>query len=173
MIQTGIYPVFRTLTITRSYTKPKEKPKGQGRADYLVDTQTVFINPAYINLLAPYITFEMGAIGAGAEGGFSRKLANGNMIAAYVGHDNTKHLRDGTVLIKQRNPVEITYDLGHMAFAGSVSTTNDKKNGKKVSTLVVKKAQFFELIFFKILTLKFNFKFLQLCLCFLIKLRKT
>lgn len=107
-------------------------------ADHLVDIQTVFTNPAHINLLSPYITFEMGAAGAGAEGGFARKLEGGQMLSVYVGHDNTNDLRDGTTLIKQRNPVEIIYGTGNMAFSGSLSTTDDKKNGKKETTLVGK-----------------------------------
>jgi hypothetical protein len=107
-------------------------------ADHLIDTQTVFTNPAHINMLSPYITFEMGASGAGAEGGFARKLASGSMLAAYVGHDNTNDLRDGTLLLKQRNPVEVIFGMNNMAFSGSLSTTDDKKNGKKETTLVGK-----------------------------------
>lgn len=107
-------------------------------ADHLVDTQTVFTNPAHINALSPYITFEMGAAGAGAEGGFARKLDNGNMLAVYLGHDNTNDLRDGTVYLKQRNPIEVTYGMGNMGFSGSLSTTTDKKNNKKETTLVGK-----------------------------------
>lgn len=107
-------------------------------ANHLVDTQTVFTNPAHINLLSPYMTFEMGAAGAGAEGGFSRKLDGGNVLAVYLGHDNTNDLRDGTTYIKQRNPVEVIYGMGNMGFSGSVSTTTDKKNNKKETTLVGK-----------------------------------
>ncbi len=108
-------------------------------ADHLVDTQTIFTNPAHINLLSPYITFEMGTPQGtpSSEGGFTRKLDSG-VLGVYVGHDNTNDLRDGTTFIKQRNPIEITYGTGKMAFAGSLSTTNDKKNGKKETTLVGK-----------------------------------
>lgn len=107
-------------------------------ADHLVDTQTVLVNPAHIDLLNQYITFEMGTPGSNAEGGFSKKLSNGNRIGVYLGHDNSNELRTGAPFIKQRNPVEVIYGMGNMAFSGSVSTTDDKKNDAKETTLVGK-----------------------------------
>jgi len=113
-------------------------------AEHLVDTQTIFVNPAHINLLSPYITLEMGAVGGtatganGAEGGFAYRLSGGSTLGVYLGHDNTTSLRDGVKYIKQRNPVEVTYGFGNMGFAGSVSTTDDKLNGKKETTIMGK-----------------------------------
>ncbi len=107
-------------------------------ANHIVDTQTIFANPAHISLLNPYLTFEMGAAGNGAEGGFARKLSNGNMLGIYLGHDNTNDLRDGTTFIKQQNPIEVTYGKGDMAFSGSLSTIDNKKSGTKETTLVGK-----------------------------------
>lgn len=128
------------LVLTSSAFASKARIASLQEANHLVDTQTVFVNPAHINLLNPYITYEMGTPGGtttSAEGGFSRKLADGT-LGIYVGHDNTGTLRDGTTLIKQRNPVEVIFGTGNMAFSGSVSTTDDKKNGKKETTLVGK-----------------------------------
>lgn len=106
-------------------------------ADHLVDSQTLLVNPQHANLLGQYLTFEMGTPGAGAEGGALLKLGEGK-LGVYVGHDNSTPLRDGTVFIKQRNPVEVTYGIGNMGFAGSLSTTDDQANNKKETTLVGK-----------------------------------
>lgn len=111
-------------------------------AEHLVDIQTVFINPAHLNLLNPYLTFEMGASGAtnspNAEGGFSKKLNSGNIISIYLGHDNTTTLRDGVTYLKQQNPIEVIYGTKNMGFGGSVSSVNNKKSGTKETTLVGK-----------------------------------
>jgi hypothetical protein len=107
-------------------------------ANHVVDTQTVFINPAHINQLGNYITFEMGVQGSGAEGGVTRKLSNGNVLGLYLGHSNSDDLRDGTTFLKQQNPVEATYGMGNSAFAVSVSTIDNKKSATKETTLVGK-----------------------------------
>jgi hypothetical protein len=113
-------------------------------ARQLVDVQTIFINPAHINMLDQYITFEMGAVGTAAEGGFVRKLESGNKLLVYVGHQNplgnfvVGDVRTVNNYLGQNNPVEVIYGTGNIGFGGSVSTIDDKKNGTKESTVVGK-----------------------------------
>lgn len=117
-------------------------------ADHLVDTQTVFTNPAHVGLLNPYITFEMGAAGTQAEGGIMRSLNNGGKILVYLGHQNTTGLsafnpdiRTGAGYISQQNPLEVLYATGNMGFGASLSNFEDKKAGTKETTLVLKFGQ--------------------------------
>src|SRR5690606_18762788 len=83
-------------------------------ADHIVDTQTTFTVPSHVNLLNPFMTFEFGAQGAGAEGGIMRKVGSGNLLL-YVGHQNTMpnlsegDLRTARGFIGQNNPVEAIY----------------------------------------------------------------
>lgn len=113
-------------------------------ARQLVDLQTIFINPAHINMVDQHITFEMGAAGTAAEGGFVRKLDSGAKLLVYVGHQNplgnfvVGDVRTANSYLGQNNPVEIIYGTGNMGFGGSISTLDDKKNGTKESTLVGK-----------------------------------
>ena len=113
-------------------------------ANYLVDAQTIFTNPAHINSVGQYITFEMGAAGTAAEGGFTRKLDSGDKLAVYVGHQNALgnfvvgDVRTANNFLGQNNPIEVLYGTGNMGFGGSLSTIDDKKNGNKESTLVAK-----------------------------------
>lgn len=129
--------VLLTLTASNAFAS-KARLASLQSADHVVDTQTVFTNPSDLSLLTPFMTYEMGAVGAGAEGGFSRKLANGNMLGVYLGHDNTTDLRDGTTYLKQQNPIEVIYSMGAMGFSGSFSTVDNKKSGTKETTLVGK-----------------------------------
>jgi hypothetical protein len=113
-------------------------------ARHLVDVQTIFINPAHINMVDQYITFEMGAAGSAAEGGFIRKLDSGDKLLVYVGHQNplgnfvVGDVRTANGYLGQNNPVEVIYGTGNMGFGGSVSALDDKKNGTKENTLVTK-----------------------------------
>lgn len=136
----SVLVVAVSLVLSSNVFASKARVASLQEANHLVDIQTVFTNPSHINSLNPYITFEMGtAQGAtAAEGGFARKLEGGNTLGVYLGHDNTTSLRDGTTYLKQRNPIEVTYGFGNQAISGSLSTTDDKKNGKKESTLVAK-----------------------------------
>lgn len=113
-------------------------------ARQLVDVQTIFTNPAHINMVDQHITFEMGAAGTAAEGGFIRKLASGDKLLVYVGHQNplgnfvVGDVRTANNFLGQNNPVEVIYGTGNVGFGGSVSTIDDKKNGTKEGTFVGK-----------------------------------
>lgn len=113
-------------------------------ARQLVDVQTIFINPAHINMVGQHITFEMGAAGTAAEGGFVRKLDSGDKLLVYVGHQNplgnfvVGDVRTANGYLGQNNPVEVIYGTGNMGFGASVSTIDDKKNGTKEGTFVGK-----------------------------------
>ena len=107
-------------------------------ADHLIDTQTVLKNPAHINSLTPFLTFEMGGVGSGAEGGISKKLSNGNLLGIYLGHNNTSTRRDGSIFLEQQNPVEVIYGVGNQGYAASLSTVDNKRSGTKETTVVLK-----------------------------------
>ncbi|AGH95657.1 hypothetical protein [Pseudobdellovibrio exovorus] len=113
-------------------------------ANHIVDTQTVFTNPAHLNYLGQYITFEMGTPGTAAEGGFARKLNSGARLSAYLGHRDplntfaTADVRIANGYIGQNNPLEVTYAQNDMGFGVSVSNLDDKKAGTKETTLVGK-----------------------------------
>lgn len=119
-------------------------------ADHLVDTQTVFTNPAHIGLLSPYITFEMGAPATNAEGGIMRGIGGDGKLLVYVGHQNTTgmvnaalqpDLRSGLGYLTQQNPIEVLYATGNMGFGASLSNFENKKGGTKETTLILKFGQ--------------------------------
>lgn len=113
-------------------------------ADHLVDVQTAFKNPAYINKLNPILTFEFGAAGTSAEGGILMQTESANKMLVYAGHQNTSaisaggDLRTSNGFLGQNNPIEVHYGMGDMAFGGSVSTVDNKKSGTKETTLIGK-----------------------------------
>lgn len=113
-------------------------------ANHLVDTQTVFTAPSHIMLLNPYMTFEMGAAGAAAEGGIMRSFSNGHRLLAYLGHQNTTDsaaggdIRTGQGYISQNNPIEILYGMGAMGFGASISMVDNKVSDTKEQTIVAK-----------------------------------
>ena len=113
-------------------------------ADHLVDVQTAFKNPAYINKLSPILTFEFGAAGTSAEGGILMQTASANKLLVYAGHQNTNaitasgDLRTSRGYLGQNNPVEVLYGVGDMAFGGSISSVDNKKSGTKETTVIGK-----------------------------------
>ncbi len=117
-------------------------------ANHLVDTQTVFTSPSHIHLLSPYMTFEMGGPGTSAEGGLVKDLGNGQKLLIYLGHQNPTNPTDPTFshanvrasngYLLQRNPLEVIYGFGDMAFGASFSTADNKQAGTKETTGVVK-----------------------------------
>lgn len=112
-------------------------------ANHLIDTQTVFTAPSHINMLNPYLTFEMGAPGTGAEGGIMRPMGAGKILF-YLGHQNTTESeiyadgRNALTYIEQRNPLEIIYGAGNMAYGVSLSHGEDKTAGDKETSVVLK-----------------------------------
>jgi hypothetical protein len=112
-------------------------------ADHLVDTQTVFTVPSHVQLLNPFMTFEFGAQGAGAEGGIMRRIGEGSLMV-YLGHQNTTEIvsdgdiRTGDGYIGQNNPIEVVYGFGNMGFGLSVSNVDNETAKTKETTIVGK-----------------------------------
>lgn len=112
-------------------------------ADHLVDTQTVFTVPSHVQLLNPYMTFEFGAQGAGAEGGIMRKLGAGSLML-YLGHQNTTaipadgDIRTGNGYLAQNNPIEAVYGFGNMGVGLSLSNVDNDTAKTKETTVVGK-----------------------------------
>jgi hypothetical protein len=112
-------------------------------ADHLVDTQTVFTVPSHVQMLNPYMTFEFGAQGAGAEGGLMRKVGDGSLML-YLGHQNTttiaadSDIRTGNGYLAQNNPIEAVYGFGNMGFGLSVSNVDNDSANTKETTIVGK-----------------------------------
>lgn len=132
-----------SLVATTTWASKARVTALQG-ANHLVDVQTAFTNPAYINKLSPILTFEFGAAGTAAEGGVLLQTASANKLLVYAGHQNTTaisaaaDLRTGNSYLGQNNPIEVLYGIGDMAFGGSLSTVDNKKSGTKETTLVGK-----------------------------------
>lgn len=112
-------------------------------ADHLVDPQTIFTVPSHVQLLSPFMTYEFGAQGAGAEGGIMRKVGPGNLFA-YLGHQNTTNsdLKGDTRVdqgyISQNNPIEVIYGVGNMGFGASLSRVNNSTADTEEMTVVGK-----------------------------------
>lgn len=111
-------------------------------ADHVVDSQTVFLNPAHVHLLSNYLTFEMGATGGGAEAGFLKNTASGAKLMGYLGHQNTtpitSDVRTLRTYLTQNNPIEIVYGTGNQGYGVSVSNVDNKKSGTKETTVIGK-----------------------------------
>ena len=55
-----------------------------GNSPHLVDTQTVYSNPADMMVMGDYVTFESGITGAGAEGSATGAVSLQNIGAGFV-----------------------------------------------------------------------------------------
>jgi hypothetical protein len=99
------------------------------KAEFLKDSQTVFLNPAHINTLGKYVTAEFGGgtntAAPKAEGGIFANEMGGNM-GLYLGHlsANQQSLRAVNGFENQNNPVEVFY--GKDAWGASLAVSNSK-----------------------------------------------
>lgn len=115
-------------------------------ANHLIDSQTVFTAPSHLLSLSPYLTFEMGTAGGNAEGGILKDLGGGQKLLVYLGHQNPTNAADTAIgdlrgdkgYIVQRNPIEVLYGTGSMAFGGSLSMVDNKAANTKETTVVGK-----------------------------------
>lgn len=111
-----------------------------GNSPQLIDTQSVYSNPADMMVMGDYVNFESGttasgASGANAEGMITRSVGDAKMGLS-LGHlsanaSATSGLRalSGITGIKsQQNPVELSYGMktGDMSWAGTLVYSNYK-----------------------------------------------
>ena len=117
-----------------------------GNSPHLIDTQTVYSNPADMMMMGDYVTMESGVTGAAAangnaEGMVTRSMGDSKMGLA-LGHQSANasawSLRalsgltfaPGTAMKSQQNPVEFSYGMksADMAWAATLvySNYNDK-----------------------------------------------
>ena len=107
----------------------------------LVDTQTVFSQPAYIHKLSPYVTYEFGSNSASgtpkAEGGFLMNR-DGKRWGAYLGHQSVFQnvLRSIGTYQRQDNPVDLFYGQDNWAANLSLSNSEDENTGAKQTTVI-------------------------------------
>lgn len=134
----------------------KARVQALGNAAHLVDTQTIFENPAHIGVLGDFATFEFGtytpasypnnynykasttmpADTAGAEGGFLRSSGDAKW-GFYLGHksDTIATLRTlaatlgATTFLPEQNPLELFYGMkGDLNWGASLFySSSDKK----------------------------------------------
>ena len=126
-----------------------------GNSPHLVDTQTVYSNPADMMVMGDYVTFESGITGAGAEGSNTEGMITRSMgdakMGLSLGHQSKNAsiwgLRaaalTGFATIKgQQNPVELSYGMksGDMSWAGTFvySNYNDKAASEKESSMGIR-----------------------------------
>lgn len=133
--------IFAVLVGTEAFAS-KARVNTLLGADHIVDSQTVFTNPAHVHLLSNYLTFEMGAVGAGAEAGFLKNTPSGAKLMGYLGHQNPTpggaDIRTAGTYLTQNNPIEIIYGTGNQGYGVSVSNVDNKKAGTKETTVVGK-----------------------------------
>lgn len=136
----------------------KARLSALGNAAHLVDTQTIFVNPADLNFSGDLATLEMGdnvtTVGGGAvtranpkaEGGFTKTLSWGK-VGAYLGHrnDTATAFVDGVnaklpgatseILLTEQNPLDLFYgsDMMGMKWGFDFHYSNSKiDNGTAV-----------------------------------------
>lgn len=108
-------------------------------ARFLVDPQTVFINPAHVNQLGQYFTAEFGSTSTNpsapkAEGGILTEGLGGK-VGFYLGHMNEMQyrLRTPESYYQEQNPIELTY--GNGVWGASVYfSKSDKETTKEGQT---------------------------------------
>lgn len=106
------------------------------RAEFLVDSQTIFENPAHVNALGRYLTFEFGGAANSstpkAEGGIFAQEMGGNM-GLYLGHvsPNQRSLRAVSGYENQNNPIEFFYGKNNWGMSLSLSNYDNRNTGVK------------------------------------------
>lgn len=126
----------------------KARLNALGNASHLVDTQTLFVNPADLNYVGDFATLEFGnntpATGeAKAEGGFVRNTSWGK-VGAYLGHRNdvttdfislynAKNALNSTAtgqLLSEQNPLDLFYgnEFSGMKYGVDLHYSNSKND---------------------------------------------
>jgi len=125
-----------------------------GNSPHLVDTQTVYSNPADMMIMGDYVTMETGTTAGGAEGANAEGMVTRSMgdskMGLSLGHQSknasaTWGLRAlaGFATIKsQQNPVEFSYGMktADMNWAATLvySNYNDKVASEKESSMGIR-----------------------------------
>jgi len=137
-----------SLAISAEASKSRVTALGGDLAVHLVDPQTAFVNPAHLNEMPDYATYEFGlttgstALGnlaplqtPDAEGGFVKTFGSAK-VGFYLGRTSayTNTVRSLYGFINQENPIEIQYankgDLNWGA-AFNYSSSDKKTSGKQ------------------------------------------
>lgn len=106
-----------TLASTSAFAS-KARLSSLGSSAHLVDTQTVFVNPADLNLMGTWATFETGTTSTSttmtaptAEAGFSRAMGDARW-GFYMGHtgkaSTLRNTANAAFLIEE-NPINLFY----------------------------------------------------------------
>lgn len=113
------------------------------RAYFVKDSQTIFSNPAHVNSLGKYLTFEFGGTGntsaPKAEGGIFTQEFGAN-VGVYMGHvsANQTSLRALGGYENQNNPVEFFYARDTWGASVSLSNFENKNTSVKEQTAILR-----------------------------------
>ncbi|MDX9730808.1 MAG: hypothetical protein RBT63_03465 [Bdellovibrionales bacterium] len=107
----------------------------------LVDTQTIFTQPAYIGKLGHYVTYEFGSGALGSvpkgEGGFLLS-SDGARWGAYLGHESARQAALRGTFEKQHNPIDFFYGQDNWAVNVSLSMSNNEITDAKQTSLAAR-----------------------------------
>ncbi len=127
----SIAPVVASVSMSAPAFATKAKMQSLQGAEFLIDSQRVFVNPSLIHSLGNYFTLELGASGAAtspkAEGGLYKDLS-GSRVGVYLGHvsaEQTQFRSAAPGFLTEENPFEVFYGVGN--WAASVGMSNSKK----------------------------------------------
>lgn len=131
-----------TLAAGQAYAS-KARVQALQYAAFLKDSQTVFINPAHVNSLGNYMTFEFGGSSNSAapksEGGIYMDEFGGK-AGVYVGHMSPLQagVRGGATTASEleNNPVEFFYAKDDWGFSFGISNSENKTSDSKQQYLV-------------------------------------
>ena len=114
-------------------------------AAFLKDSQTIFVNPAHVNSLGKYLTFEFGGStntsAPKAEGGLFMEEFGGK-AGVYVGHMSPiqSSIRSGAATASEleNNPVEMFYAKDDWGMSLGLSNSENKTTDSKQQYLVAR-----------------------------------
>lgn len=135
-----VFIVLAALLMAAPAMASKSRVSSLQGATFLVDSQTIFTNPAHINANGQYLTLEMGSTSntgnPKAEGGIFRKESD-LVYGVYLGHiDNFQVLRTAESVPVQENPVEVFFGKNNWGASVGISQGNKKTVSEKETTLL-------------------------------------
>lgn len=129
--------------VSQSAHASKSRLASMSGARFLVDSQTIFINPAHVNKLGEYITVEFGGVNSTdspkAEGGILLEKFGAKM-GLYLGHMHVaqKTVRDSEGFYLEQNPIELVFGNGTWGTSVFYSDDNLRTTNKGQNTLGVR-----------------------------------